>query len=112
MPSHQKGTGLPIAEASESAPIVRSSVVSCANSVRSGGLPQVVVVAGGRRSSIFDACPMCGVAPVEPVRVNGEWACRACTTACTICGDPSVPGDDACTECLRLLDRTLQLVSL
>jgi hypothetical protein len=29
--------------------------------------------------------------------------CRACTSACTICGSACVPGDDACTECVRHL---------
>lgn len=112
MPSHQQGKGLPLAEASKSALFVRSSAVLCANSVRSHGLSSVVVVGGSRRSSIFDSCPMCGVQPVEPVRVDGQLACRSCTTACTICGSPSVPGDDACTECMRLLDGALQVVSL
>jgi len=112
LPSHQQGTGLPIAEASESAPIVRSSLVVCANSVRSNGLPPVALVGVSGRFSIFDVCPMCGVQPVEPVRVDGQLACRACTTACIVCGDPSVPGDDACAECLRLVDGARQLVSL
>lgn len=68
------------------------------------------VVAAGRRSSIFDPCPMCGMQPVEPVRVDGELACRSCTMACTVCGAPSVPGDDACTECLRLVGGALLVV--
>ena len=55
------------------------------------------------KASIFDDCPMCGKAPVEPVRVDGQLACRACTSACIICGSACVPGDDACTECVRHL---------
>jgi len=43
---------------------------------------------------------MCAKAPVEPVRVDGQLACRACTSACVICGSACVPGDDACAECL------------
>jgi len=45
---------------------------------------------------------MCGQQPIEPVRVDGQLACRSCTGACVVCGDACVPGDEACTECARL----------
>jgi hypothetical protein len=45
---------------------------------------------------------MCGKPPVEPVRVDGQMACRSCTGACLVCGAACVAGDDACTECVRV----------
>lgn len=44
---------------------------------------------------------MCGKEPVEPVRVDGQMACRSCTGSCLVCGDPCVHGDEACRECLQ-----------
>jgi len=91
---------------------VRSSVLTCTNTVRSGsGSTSVDQLAFDRWTpSIFDDCPMCGKAPREPVRVDGQLACRACTSACTICGWACVSGDDACSECLRHLSLEPQAV--
>lgn len=49
-------------------------------------------------------CPMCGQLPIEPVRLEGGYACAAHTGACTVCGDPIVPGDDVCHHCELLIN--------
>lgn len=106
-----QGRGLPPTESSVLAPTLGSTVLSCANSVRSGrGAPSNASPVSGRRSSIFDDCPLCGRQPVEPVRVDGQLACAGCTSACTVCGSPAVPGDDACGVCLRHIDPALLVV--
>lgn len=106
-----QGRGLPPTESSIPAPKLRSALLSCSNSVRSA---LVAPVSGASvrvsRTSIFDDCPLCGGQPVEPVRVDGQLACRSCTSACTVCGSPSVPGDDACSECVRHIDPALVVV--
>lgn len=53
--------------------------------------------------SLFNDCPLCGKVPIEPVRVEGQLACRGCTGACVVCGAACIPGDDACSECVRSL---------
>lgn len=59
--------------------------------------------AGRSRLSMLMDCPLCGRAPVDPTRVDGELVCRTCAGACTICGSACVPGDRACGECERHL---------
>lgn len=65
------------------------------------------VAAGSTRSvrfaSIFNSCPMCDKPPREPVRIEGQFACRGCTGSCSICGSSCIPGDDTCTQCLHTL---------
>jgi hypothetical protein len=100
-----QGRGYASTDARVPALNLRSSVLNCTNPVRSagaGGINTTSAVSSWK-ASIFDDCPMCGKAPVEPVRVEGQLACRGCTSACTICGSACVPGDDACTECVRHL---------
>jgi hypothetical protein len=69
--------------------------------------------AAGRRltavswSPVFDRCPMCDKTPVEPVRIEGQMACRACTSSCVSCSAPCVPGDEMCQECLALMSPPL-----
>jgi hypothetical protein len=98
-----QGRGCASTDASVPALIVHSSVLTCTNQVRSGSAAAVAgqSIVGNWKASIFDDCPMCGKPPVEPVRVDGQLACQACTSACIICGSACVPGDDACTECVR-----------
>ena len=100
-----QGRGYASAESSVPALNVRSSVLTCTNPVRSGTSSSGTShrCSDSWKASLFDDCPMCGKAPVEPVRVEGRLACRACTSACTICGAACVPGDDACRECIRHL---------
>lgn len=100
-----QGRGYASTDARGPALNVRSSVLTCTNPVRSAAAAATVAhqPAGSWKASIFDDCPLCGKAPVEPVRVEGQLACRSCTSACTICGSACVPGDDACTECVRHL---------
>lgn len=57
-------------------------------------------VAGGAVALVGD-CPMCGKVPLEPVRLEGQYVCHGCASACTVCGDPCIPGDDVCGECGR-----------
>ena len=100
-----QGRGYASTEARVPALSVRSSVLTCTNPVRSAApaADAADLGLGSWKPSIFDDCPMCGKAPVEPVRVDGQLACRSCTSACTICGSACVPGDDACSECVRHL---------
>ena len=100
-----QGRGCASTEARLPALSVRSSVLTCTGAVRC----EPTVGQGADRGpdswrpSLFDDCPMCAKAPVEPVRVEGVWACRGCTGSCTICGSACFPGDEACAECERHL---------
>lgn len=104
MLGQSQGRGLASTESSVLALKVRSTVLTCTNPVRSAGGPSTASLPApdSWKASIFDDCPMCGKQPLEPVRVDGQLACRTCTGACTICGDACVPGDEACSECIRL----------
>ena len=104
MLGQSQGRGYASTDARVPALDVRSSVLTCTNSVRSAGVTRDADASEGFswKASIFDDCPMCGQQPVEPVRVEGQLACHSCTSACTICGSACVPGDDACIECVRL----------
>lgn len=106
MLGQSQGRGYASSEARVPALNVQSSILTCTNTVRSGSSAAAGTrsARGSWHASIFDDCPMCGKAPVEPVRVEGLLACRSCTSACTICGSACVPGEDACTECVRHLD--------
>lgn len=100
-----QGSGLSAPESSVPAPRVRSSALTCVNSPRRGNRPPASAVSGTRSwVSIFEDCPMCERPPVEPVRVEGRLICRSCTGTCTICSSACVAGDDACRECIMLLD--------
>lgn len=48
-------------------------------------------------------CPLCGCAPADPVRVDGQSVCRSCAGTCPVCQGACVPGDDVCGECNRLV---------
>lgn len=54
-------------------------------------------------TSIFASCPCCGHEPVEPVLLDGSFVCRGCSATCTLCGGHALPGEDACSECLRMV---------
>lgn len=54
-----------------------------------------------------DGCPLCNKTPVEPVRIEGQMACRACTSSCVSCSAPCVPGEELCQECLALMSPPL-----
>ena len=112
MLGQSQGRGLPSTEASVQALKVRNTVLNCTNIVRSGGgtAAPALLVPGSWKASIFDDCPMCGKQPLEPVRVDGQLACRACTGACTICGGACIPGDEACSECSSHLEVTFEAV--
>lgn len=108
MLSHSQGRGYAATESSPSALNADSVMLTCTNPV--GGAvrsAQTGQPGHGSCTVVFEECPMCGKQPLEPVRVDGQLACRGCTSACTICGWPCIPGDDACGECIRLvvLDR-------
>ena len=105
MPGQSQGRGYASTESSVPALNVHSSLLTCTNTARGGaaavqGSP---LAPGSWTPPIFDQCPLCGKVPVEPVRVDGQLACWACTSACTICGSACVPGEDACSECVRHL---------
>jgi hypothetical protein len=53
--------------------------------------------------SIFGTCPCCGRVPGEPVFLDGRLACRECISTCNLCRAACLPGDEACSECLRHL---------
>ena len=63
--------------------------------------------AGDRRPGgvLFSSCPCCEGVPREPVLLEGQMACRACTSSCELCGDVSFPGDEVCGQCRRHLRR-------
>lgn len=44
-------------------------------------------------------CLICGTTPVDPEHVEGHLLCRTCTSRCTQCGTPGLPGDDLCPQC-------------
>lgn len=50
--------------------------------------------------SIFDSCPCCEKIPADPVIIAGTAVCRGCTTACPVCSNPCLPGDQVCQACL------------
>lgn len=112
MLGQSQGRGYASSESSVPALKFHSSVLTCANAASggsgSGRLDHLGL--GSWVASIFDDCPMCGKPPLEAVRVEGQLACRACTGTCAICGAVCVPGDDACSECVRHLSRTRQAV--
>lgn len=112
MLGQSQGRGYASTDASVPALNLDSSVLTCTNTAAdgAGAGPNALLAPGSWHSSIFDECPMCGKAPLEPVRVDGQLACRACTSACTICGWPCVFGDDACSECIRHLSLQRQAV--
>lgn len=105
MLSQSQGRGYPTTESRAAARNAGFSALTCTHTPRGQhDLAGVELLAlDSWTPSIFDDCPMCGKAPVEPVRVEGQLACRACTSACTICGWACVPGDEACSECVRHL---------
>jgi hypothetical protein len=101
-----QGRGLASPESRVPTLRIRSTALTCANTVRSpgGGADLALTAPDSWKASIFDDCPLCGHQPLEPVRVDGQLACRTCTGACTICGSACVPGDEACSECILHLD--------
>ena len=101
--SQSQGRGYALTEASLSTRNVRSSTLTCTNTVSGACRPGTMDRSASSRCtpSIFQTCPMCGNEPVEPVRVEGQLACQSCTSACTICSWPCVPGDEVCSECVR-----------
>lgn len=110
--SQSQGRGYPPAESSLSALHARSTVLTCTNT--GDGVASAALAAPRRRvahaSAVFADCPLCGKEPLEPVRVEGQWACRGCTSACLVCSWPCVPGDEACGECIRHLGLDRQAV--
>jgi hypothetical protein len=106
--SRSQGSGLPTTDASVSTRKACSLLLNCADlSAGAASAAQDKVATPVSWSSIFDLCPLCGEAPLETVRVDGQMACRSCTSSCTICSSPSVPGEEACTECLNHLSPQL-----
>jgi hypothetical protein len=102
--SRSQGSGLPTTDASVSTRKACSPLRNCADlSANAVSAAQDNVATPVSWSLILDLCPLCGEAPLETVRVDGQMACRSCTSSCTICSSPSVPGEEACTECLNHL---------
>lgn len=110
--SQSQGRGYPSAESSLSALNVRSAVLTCTNTGLDVAAAAVTASLGLSQpaSAVFADCPLCGKEPIEPVRVEGQWACRSCTSACLLCSGPCVPGDEACDECIRHLGLDRQAV--
>src|SRR6185437_7311180 len=97
-----QGRGYASTEARVPALNVRSSVLTCTNQVRSGSAAAVAgqATVGSWKASIFDDCPMCAKAPVEPVRVDGSWPAgrapaRASSAARRVCRGMT-PAPSAC----------------
>lgn len=68
--------------------------------VAAGSAPMLPVAAV---TSIFASCPCCDHEPVEPVFLDGTFVCRGCSATCTLCGRNALPGDDSCSDCLRMV---------
>lgn len=110
--SQSQGRGYPSAESSLSALNARSAVLTCTDAPLIAAAAAVTAPRSraGHPSAVFADCPLCGREPLEPVRVEGQWACRSCTSACLLCSGPCVPGDEACDECVRHLGLDRQAV--
>lgn len=104
MPSHIQGRGLSVTESSATSRKVASASLNCVDSTHGTEHVTADIVASPviRWSSKLNECPMCGRPPVEPIRVEGVFACRACTGGCNICGSSCIHGDEVCGECVRV----------
>ena len=92
-------TAYPLSESRLAARNGNISGFACADAALHGGVAAVAIPS----PTLFDDCPLCGKAPIEPVRVEGQLVCRGCTGACVVCSAACIPGDDACGECVRCL---------
>lgn len=103
LPSRSQGRGYPITESRVAARNRGIAALTCDNASRHGAAATRAIPAAPAcwSPSLFDDCPLCGKSPIEPVRVEGQLACRGCTGACVVCGAACIPGDDACGECAR-----------
>lgn len=103
MPSRSQGRGYAPTGASIPARKVHSGLLNCAKSPSQADAdaadPPLTSVSW---SPFAETCPLCERTPVEPVRVDGQMACRGCTSSCVSCSAPCVPGDEMCQECLAL----------
>ena len=59
-------------------------------------------IPGGQRAAAR-TCPCCEREPREPVFVDGQLVCRACTSACAVCSSSCLPGAEVCDECAQHL---------
>ncbi len=127
MPGRSQGRGYALTESSVPALNVQLPALSCGNAVRGqgdafneGGGDSVCwslasawpASALGAPMSILDACPLCGEPPCEPVYLDGGLACRGCASACGVCGDACLPGEDVCAECARHIHHQCEAVAL
>lgn len=87
---------------------MHSSVLSCVNPAADADRDSSAApLSAVSWSAAFDECPLCNKTPVEPVRIEGQMACRACTSSCVSCSAPCVPGEELCQECLALMSPPL-----
>lgn len=104
MLGHIQGRGLSVPESSVTPQKVRSASLNCADSA-SRAIPATkaaVISLASWSTSKLEECPMCGQPPVEPVRVEGVFACRGCTGGCIVCGASCIHGDEVCADCTRV----------
>lgn len=104
MPSRSQGRGYASTGASVAPRKVHSGLLSCSDAASRADLGP----AGARLTAVswaaaLEGCPLCAKTPVEPVRLDGQMACRACTSSCVSCSAPCVPGDEMCQQCLALM---------
>ena len=59
-------------------------------------------IPGGQRAAAR-TCPCGEREPREPVFVDGQLVCRACTSACAVCSSSCLPGAEVCDECAQHL---------
>jgi len=59
-------------------------------------------IPGGQRAAAR-TCPCCEREPREPVFLDGQLVCRACTSACAVCSSSCLPGAEVCDECAQHL---------
>lgn len=111
MPSPSQGRGYASTESTVSSPDFQTPTATCANagldarsSVNELQIEPVSYTAAFRSVN----CPMCDCDPVDPVRCEGQMACRSCTSSCVICTAACPSGDETCGMCSLLATGTLQ----
>ena len=99
MLSRTQGNFCAHTEASSFPDKLSTATLTCANSAINTENRGHTTDSGQRCQTELALCPVCGFAPLEPVRCEGITACAACTDTCTDCGDACLPGEDICCAC-------------
>lgn len=99
MLSRTQGNFCAHTEASSFPDKLSTTQLTCANSAIDTENRRRRPDSGQRCQTVLALCPVCGFAPIEPVRCDGITACAACTDTCTDCGEACLPGEGICGAC-------------